>query len=99
MKRYKELQDIIAILGPSELSDEDKLAVTRARKMQMFLSQPFFVAESFTGMPGKYVTIEDTLTGFEEIIAGKYDHIPEQYFYMIGKIEDAVAKYDESKKS
>jgi len=99
LQRYKELQDIIAILGTSELSDEDKLAVNRARKMQMFLSQPFFVAESFTGMPGKYVTIEDTLKGFEEIIAGKYDHIPEQMFYMIGKIEEAEAKYQESKKS
>ncbi len=99
LQRYKELQDIIAILGTSELSEEDKLTVNRARKIQMFLSQPFFVAESFTGMQGKYVTLEDTLSGFEGIIAGNYDAIPEQFFYMIGKIDEAVEKFEQSKKS
>ncbi len=98
LQRYKELQDIIAILGTSELSEEDRMIVTRARKVQMFLSQPFFVAESFTGTPGKYVSLEDTLSGFEGIIGGKYDHIPEQHFYMIGKIEEAVEKFEKSKK-
>jgi F-type H+-transporting ATPase subunit beta len=98
LQRYKELQDIIAILGTSELSEEDKMIVNRARKIQMFLSQPFFVAESFTGMQGKYVPIEDTLDGFEGIIEGKYDHIPEQMFYMIGKIDEAVEKFEKSKK-
>lgn len=99
LQRYRELQDIIAILGTSELSEEDKLAVNRARKIQMFMSQPFFVAETFTGIPGKYVGLEDTLQGFEDITKGIYDHIPEQYFYMIGKIEDAVEKYEENKKA
>ncbi|MSR88940.1 MAG: F0F1 ATP synthase subunit beta [Candidatus Margulisbacteria bacterium] len=99
LQRYRELQDIIAILGTSELSEEDKLAVNRARKIQMFMSQPFFVAETFTGMPGKYVGLDDTLQGFEDITKGLYDHIPEQYFYMIGKIEDAVEKYEENKKA
>lgn len=98
LQRYKELQDIIAILGTSELSEEDKLTVNRARKIQMFLSQPFFVAESFTGMKGKYVTLPDTLSGFEGIVDGKYDHIPEQFFYMIGSIDEVVAKYEENKK-
>jgi len=97
LQRYKELQDIIAILGTSELSDQDKLAVNRARKIQMFLSQPFFVAEVFTGMKGRYVTLEDTLDGFEGIVDGKYDHIPEQAFYMIGKIEEAIEKYEQAK--
>jgi F-type H+-transporting ATPase subunit beta len=86
-------------LGTSELSEEDKLAVNRARKIQMFMSQPFFVAEIFTGIPGKYVSIDDTLQGFEDITKGIYDHIPEQYFYMIGKIEEAVEKYEENKKA
>ena len=99
LQRYKELQDIIAILGTSELSEEDKLAVDRARKIQMFMSQPFFVAESFTGMSGKYVTLEETLNGFESLAAGEYDHIPEQYFYMIGKIEEAIEKFEKRKKS
>lgn len=99
LQRYRELQDIIAILGTSELSEEDKLAVNRARKIQMFMSQPFFVAEIFTGIPGKYVSIDDTLQGFEDITKGIYDHIPEQYFYMIGKIEEAVEKYEENKKA
>lgn len=98
LQRYKELQDIIAILGTSELSEEDRQIVDRARKVQMFLSQPFFVAESFTGSPGKYVPLEDTLAGFEGIIAGKYDHIPEQMFYMIGKMDEAVEKFEKNKK-
>lgn len=98
LQRYKELQDIIAILGTSELSDEDKMVVNRARKIQMFLSQPFFVAEAFTGIPGRYVPLEDTLTGFEGIVSGKYDHIPEQMFYMIGKIEEVLEKFEKSKK-
>ena len=97
LQRYKELQDIIAILGTSELSEEDKLIVNRARKIQMFLSQPFFVAEFFTGMPGKYVSLEDTLTGFEDLCNGKYDDLPEQVFYMIGKIEEAAEKHEKAK--
>ncbi|MDH7570296.1 MAG: F0F1 ATP synthase subunit beta [Armatimonadota bacterium] len=92
LQRYRELQDIIAILGIDELSDEDKLTVARARKLQMFLSQPFFVAEAFTGNPGKYVTRQDTVRGFKEIIEGKHDALPEQAFYMVGGIEEAVAK-------
>lgn len=91
LQRYKDLQDIIAILGIDELSDEDKLTVTRARKIQRFLSQPMFVAEIFTGQPGKYVKIEDTVKGFKAILEGKYDSIPEQAFYMVGDIEEAVA--------
>jgi F-type H+-transporting ATPase subunit beta len=87
--RYKELQDIIAILGMEELSEDDKLTVTRARKLQRFLSQPFFVAEAFTGTPGKYVKLEDTIKGFEAIVDGKYDTMPEQAFYMMGTIEEA----------
>jgi len=94
LQRYKELQDIIAILGTSELSDEDKLIVNRARKIQMFLSQPFATAESFTGMPGKYIPLEDTLKGFENIINGLYDHIPEQHFYMVGRIEEVLEHYE-----
>jgi F-type H+-transporting ATPase subunit beta len=90
LQRYKELQDIIAILGMDELSDEDKLTVQRARKIQRFLSQPFFVAEAFTGTPGKYVKRDDTIRGFIEIIAGKHDELPEAAFYMVGTIEDAV---------
>ena len=92
LQRYKSLQDIIAILGMDELSEEDKLTVARARKIQRFLSQPFHVAEVFTGTPGVFVKLEDTIKGFKEIIEGKYDHIPEQAFYMVGTIEDVLAK-------
>ncbi len=92
LQRYKELQDIIAILGIDELSEEDKLVVARARKVQRFLSQPFFVAEQFTNTPGKYVPIAETIRGFDEIIAGKHDKLPEQAFYMVGTIDEAVAK-------
>ncbi len=92
LQKYKELQDIIAILGMDELSDDDKLAVARARKLQRFLSQPFHVAETFSGMPGKYVKLEETIRGFEEICDGKWDHLPEQAFYMVGTIEEAAAK-------
>ena len=92
LQRYKELKDIIAILGMDELSEEDKQVVARARKVQRFLSQPFFVAETFTGSPGKYVTLKDTIRAFKGIIDGEYDHLPEQAFYMVGGIEEAVAK-------
>ena len=92
LQRYKELKDIIAILGMDELSEEDKRVVTRARKIQRFLSQPFFVAEVFTGSPGKYVSLKDTIKGFQGILAGEYDDLPEQAFYMVGSIEEAVAK-------
>jgi F-type H+-transporting ATPase subunit beta len=92
LQRYKELKDIIAILGMDELSEEDKLMVSRARKIQRFLSQPFFVAEVFTGSPGKYVSLKDTIAGFKAIVAGEYDHLPEQAFYMVGGIEEAAAK-------
>jgi len=92
LQRYKDLQDIIAILGIDELSDEDKLVVSRARKIQRFLSQPNFVAEQFTGTPGEYVKTEDTIQGFDEIIEGKHDELPEQAFYMVGTIEQAVEK-------
>ncbi len=92
LQRYKSLQDIIAILGMDELSEEDKQIVTRARKIQRFLSQPFFVAEVFTGFPGVMVSLEDTIKGFKGIVAGDYDHLPEASFYMVGTIEDAVAK-------
>jgi F-type H+/Na+-transporting ATPase subunit beta len=92
LQRYKDLQDIIAILGIDELSDEDKLVVSRARKIQRFLSQPNFVAEQFTGTPGEYVKTEDTITGFKEIIEGKHDELPEQAFYMVGTIDQAVEK-------
>jgi F-type H+-transporting ATPase subunit beta len=90
LQRYKELRDIIAILGMDELSEEDKQAVTRARKIQRFLSQPFFVAETFTGSPGKFVSLKDTIRGFQGIIDGEYDDIPEQAFYMVGGIEEAI---------
>ena len=90
LQKYKELQDIIAILGMEELSDEDKVTVSRARKVQRYLSQPFHVAEVFTGKPGKYVKIEDTVRGFKEICEGKHDDIPEQAFYMRGGIEEVV---------
>lgn len=92
LQRYKDLQDIIAILGMDELSEEDKLTVSRARKMQKFLSQPFFVAAQFTGLEGKYVKVADTIRGFREIVEGKYDDIPEQAFYMVGTIEEALKK-------
>jgi F-type H+-transporting ATPase subunit beta len=92
LQRYKDLQDIIAILGIDELSDEDKLVVGRARKIQRFLSQPFFVAEQFTGSPGKYVRLEDTIAGFSEIIEGKHDELPEGAFYMVGTINEAVER-------
>ena len=92
LQRYKELKDIIAILGMDELSEEDKLVVARARKVQQFLSQPFFVAEVFTGSPGKYCSLKDTIAGFKGICAGEYDHLPEQAFYMVGPIEEAVEK-------
>lgn len=92
LQRYKELQDIIAILGIDELSEEDKKIVARARRIQKFLSQPFFVAEQFTSIPGTYVTIEDTIRGFKEILEGKHDNLPEQAFYLVGTIEDAIEK-------
>jgi F-type H+-transporting ATPase subunit beta len=92
LQQYKSLQDIIAILGMDELSEEDKLVVTRARKIQRFLSQPFHVAEVFTGSPGKLVGLEDTIEGFSGIINGDYDHLPEAAFYMVGTIEEAVEK-------
>jgi F-type H+-transporting ATPase subunit beta len=92
LQRYKELKDIIAILGMDELSEEDRLTVTRARKIQRFLSQPFFVAEVFTGSPGRYVPIKETIRGFKGIVAGEYDHLPEQAFYMVGSIDEAVEK-------
>ncbi|WP_353572676.1 F0F1 ATP synthase subunit beta [Candidatus Albibeggiatoa sp. nov. BB20] len=98
LQRYKELKDIIAILGMDELSEEDKLTVARARKIQRFLSQPFFVAEVFTGSPGKYVSLKDTISGFNAIVNGEYDHLPEQAFYMVGSIEEAVERAESMKK-
>lgn len=95
LQRYKDLQDIIAILGMDELSEEDKITVSRARKIERFLSQPFFVAEQFTGNPGKYVEVKDTVKGFKEIIDGKHDDLPEQAFYMVGTIEEAMAKAEQ----
>jgi F-type H+-transporting ATPase subunit beta len=92
LQRYKDLQDIIAILGLDELSDEDKLIVSRARKIQKFFSQPFFVAAQFTGLEGKYVKLEDTVRGFRELVDGKHDDLPEQAFYMVGTIEEAIEK-------
>jgi F-type H+-transporting ATPase subunit beta len=92
LQKYKELKDIIAILGMDELSEEDKLAVARARKIERFFSQPFHVAEVFTGSPGKYVSLKDTIRGFKGIVDGEYDHLPEQAFYMVGSIEEAVEK-------
>ena len=99
LQRYKELQDIIAIMGMDELSDEDKLTVARARKLQRFLSQPFAVAEQFTGYEGKYVTMKETVRGFKEIIEGKHDDIPESFFLFAGGIDEVVEKYEKSKKS
>jgi F-type H+-transporting ATPase subunit beta len=92
LQRYKELRDIIAILGMDELAADDKLAVSRARKIQRFLSQPFHVAEVFTGSPGKYVSLKDTIKGFKMIVEGELDHLPEQAFYMVGSIEEAIEK-------
>ncbi len=97
LQKYKDLQDIIAILGMDELSEEDKLIVERARKIEKFLSQPFFVAEVFTGSPGKYVTLEETLEGFKGILEGKYDHMPENAFYMVGNIQEAIEKAEKMK--
>ncbi|MBI3297552.1 MAG: F0F1 ATP synthase subunit beta [Elusimicrobia bacterium] len=97
LQRYKDLQDIIAILGLDELSEEDKLSVTRARKVQKFMSQPFHVAEQFTGFPGRYVKVKDTIRGFSEIVAGKHDNVPEQAFYMVGTIEEALEKAEKLK--
>jgi len=94
LQRYKDLQDIISILGVDELSDDDKLTVTRARKIERFFSQPMFVAQAFTGREGKYVSLKDTIRGFQEVLEGKHDRIPEQYFYMVGGIEDVVAAYE-----
>src|SRR5205823_11981929 len=99
LQRYKDLQDIIAILGIDELSEEDKLTVTRARKIQQLLSQPFFVAEQFTGRSGKYVPVADTIRGFKEIVDGKHDAIPEQAFYMMGPIEDVIEESERMKKA
>ncbi len=98
LQKYKELQDIIAILGMEELSDEDKLTVARARKIQRFLSQPFAVAEVFTGSPGKYVPLKETIRGFKEILEGKYDNLPENAFYMVGNIDEVIEKADKIKK-
>ena len=95
LQRYKELKDIIAILGMDELSEEDKLAVARARKIERFLSQPFHVAEVFTGSPGKYVSLKDTIAGFQGILDGEFDYLQEQAFYMVGSIEEAVKKAQE----
>ena len=92
LQDYRNLQDIIAILGMDELSEEDKMTVARARKIQRFLSQPFFVAEAFTGLAGKYVKLEETIKGFKEIIAGRHDNLPENAFYLVGTIEEAIEK-------
>jgi F-type H+-transporting ATPase subunit beta len=98
LQRYKSLQDIIAILGMDELSEEDKLTVTRARKIQRFLSQPFHVAEVFTGISGKFVQIEDTIRSFKAVVDGEYDHLPEAAFYMVGGIDEVVAKAEKMAK-
>ncbi len=98
LQRYRDLQDIIAILGIDELSDDDKLLVQRARKIQRFLSQPMFVAEAFTGKPGQYVKVEDTIKGFDELISGRLDYIPEQYFFMSGGLDEVLENYERSKK-
>jgi F-type H+-transporting ATPase subunit beta len=95
LQRYKELQDIIAILGMDELSEDDKLTVGRARKIQRFLSQPFFVAQAFTGTPGQYVEIKDTISGFKDIVEGKCDDLPEQAFYMVGNLDMVRAKAEQ----
>jgi F-type H+-transporting ATPase subunit beta len=95
LQRYRDLQDIIAILGIEELSEEDRLAVFRARKIQRFLTQPFFVAETFTNQPGKYVPLRETVRGFVEILEGKHDELPEQAFYMVGTIDEAIEKAEQ----
>jgi F-type H+-transporting ATPase subunit beta len=97
LQRYKELQDIIAILGVDELSEDDKILVARARKIQRFLSQPFFVAEVFSGLPGRYIKREDTVAGFKRLLAGEFDHIPEGHFYMKGTIEEVIEDYEKNK--
>src|SRR5262249_14408206 len=97
LQKYKDLQDIIAILGIDELSDEDKVIVARARKIQKFLSQPFFVAEQFTGLEGKYVKLEDTIRSFKELVEGKHDDLPEQAFYMVGTIDEALERAERLK--
>lgn len=99
MQKYNSLQDIIAILGMDELSEEDRIVVSRARKIQRFLSQPFHVAEVFTGLKGVFVEMEDTIKGFKGILDGEYDDLPEAAFYMVGTIEDAVAKAEKMKES
>ena len=98
LQRYRNLQDIIAILGMDELGEEDRLVVQRARKIQRLLSQPFFVAEAFTGRPGTYVKVEDTIKGFDMIIQGELDHIPEQAFFMAGGIDEVMQRHEDSKK-
>ena len=98
-QKYKDLQDIIAILGIDELSDEDKLTVARARKIQRFLSQPFFVAAQFTGREGKYVPLNENIRGFKEIVEGKHDELPEQAFYMVGNIDEAIERAEQMKKA
>ena len=98
LQAYKSLQDIIAILGMDELSEEDKLTVARARRIQRFLSQPFFVAEVFTGSPGKLVDLDSTIKGFDSICKGEYDHLPEAAFYMVGSIEEVVEKAEKMSK-
>ena len=98
LQKYKDLQDIIAILGIDELSEEDKIVVGRARRIQRFLSQPFHVAQQFTGVEGKYVKIADTIRGFKEIVDGKHDELPEQAFYNVGTIEEAVQKAEQIRK-
>ena len=98
LQRYKDLQDIIAILGVDELSDEDKLTVARARKLQRFFSQPFTVAQVFTGLEGRYVPVKETVEGFKEILEGKYDNIREDHFYMKGNIEEVVQSYEAEQK-
>merc|ERR1712072_113101 len=97
LQRYKELQDIIAILGLDELSEEDRQTVSRARKVERFLSQPFFVAEVFTGSPGKYVSLADAISGFNDALDGKYDDLPEQAFYLVGDINEAISKAEKIK--
>jgi F-type H+-transporting ATPase subunit beta len=97
LQKYKDLQDIIAILGIDELSEDDKLVVARARKIQKFLSQPFFVAEQFTGKPGRYVKVQDTIKGFKEIVEGKHDDVPEQAFYMVGTIDEVLEQAQKMK--
>ena len=98
LQRYKSLQDIIAILGMDELSEEDKLTVARARKIQRYLSQPFFVAEQFTGLKGQYVPLKETIAGFKEILSGAYDDLPEQAFYLVGNLDMVKAKAEELSK-